>query len=160
MENHFSHNNRYDRFAVPNKMPIGRQEKHDSKFELISERPSDLAKQTELFPKRTKKYAIDSQIDISYKKTVMAKPTNIQEALDLKLYGLKEIIIETLKTRPNYSCIRDALPSFVLKYLKIVSRRKPREKFMHKAFRALTELEKESKIKIYKSKNVRVKLID
>lgn len=90
----------------------------------------------------------------------MAKPTNIQEALDLKLYGLKEIIIETLKTRPNYSCIRDALPSFVLKYLKIVSRRKPREKFMHKAFRALTELEKESKIKIYKSKNVRVKLID
>ena len=142
------------------KMPIGRQEKHDSKFELISERPSDLAKQNELFPKRTKKYAIDSQIDISYKKTVMAKPTNIQEALDLKLYGLKEIIIETLKMRPNYSCIRDALPSFVLKYLKIVSRRKPREKFMHKAFRALTELEKESKIKIYKSKNVRVKLID
>ena len=39
-------------------------------------------------------------------------------------------------------------------------RRKPREKFVHKALRALSELENEAKVEIYKSKNIRVKLIN
>jgi hypothetical protein len=88
------------------------------------------------------------------------KPRNISEALSLKPEILGELIVETLKKRPNYSCVKDALPGFVLNLLGIVSRGKPRERFKRKVFRTLAQLEKESRVLIYKSVNVRVKLIN
>jgi hypothetical protein len=88
------------------------------------------------------------------------KPKNIAEALALKPAILGELIVETLKKRPNYSCVKDALPGFVLNLLGIVSRGKPRERFKRKVFRTLTLLENESRILIYKSVNVRVKLLN
>ncbi|MFC2142632.1 AAA domain-containing protein, partial [Acidobacteriota bacterium] len=87
------------------------------------------------------------------------KPKNISDALSLKPEIIGELIVEALKKRPNYTCKKDDLPGLVLKLLVIVSRGKPRGRFKHKVFRALTQLEKESRILIYTSVNVRVKLI-
>jgi len=87
-------------------------------------------------------------------------PKNIAEALSLQPAILCELIVETLRKRPNYSCVKDALPGLVLKFLGIVSRGNPRERFKRKVFRMLTTLEKDLRIKIYKSVNVRVKLLD
>jgi len=42
----------------------------------------------------------------------------------MKQSQLRELIIETLKTRPNYSCVKNALHGFVLKQLHVISRGK------------------------------------
>lgn len=89
-----------------------------------------------------------------------SKPKNINEAMSLMPAMLGELIVETLKKRPNCSCVKNSLPGFVLKHLGIVSRGKPREKFKRKVFRSLRLLEEESRILIYKSVNVRVKLLN
>ncbi len=73
---------------------------------------------------------------------------------------LAHFIVETLKNRPKYSCVKDALPGHVLKYYGIISRGKPRERFSRKVFRVLNQLENDSIVVIYISVNVRVKLAD
>ncbi len=87
-------------------------------------------------------------------------PTNIQEALSIKQSQLRQLILDALKTRPNYSCIKDALPGFVLKQLHVISRGKPREEFSRRVNRVLKFMEKQAVIRVYKSKNIRVQLID
>ena len=84
---------------------------------------------------------------------------NIQEALALKRAQLSQVIIETLKTRPNYSCVKDALTGLVLKQLGVISRGMPREAFSRKVNQTLNLLKGESIVEIYKSKNLRVRLI-
>ena len=84
---------------------------------------------------------------------------NIQEALALKRAQLSQLIVETLKTRPNYSCVKDALTGLVLKQLGVISRGIPREAFNRKVNQTLNLLKSESIVEIYKSKNVRVRLI-
>jgi very-short-patch-repair endonuclease len=87
-------------------------------------------------------------------------PTGIQETLSMKQSQLRGLIIDTLKTRPNYSCVKNKLHGFVLKQLHVVSRGKPREEFSRKVNKVLKFMEKKSIIRIYKSKNIRVQLID
>jgi very-short-patch-repair endonuclease len=87
-------------------------------------------------------------------------PANIQEALSMKQSQLWQLVIEALKTRPNYSCVKDALPGFVLKQLHIISRGKPREEFSRKVNKVVRFMEKEAVIRVYKSKNIRVQLIN
>jgi len=115
-------------------------------------------KEQELFRKTEKytkpKYKVFGPLS---KKSLI--PENIKEALSLKPVIIGELIVETLKQRPNNSCVKDALPGLVLKHLSIVSRGKPREKFRRKIFRALKFLENESRVLIYKSVNIRVKLL-
>lgn len=96
----------------------------------------------------------------SFKSTKIETPTSIQEALSMKRSQLRELIVETLKSRPNYSCVKDALPGFVLKQFHVISRGKPREEFSRKTNKVLRFMEKESIVRIYKSKNIRVQLID
>lgn len=133
----------------------------DSKNKEKSEKQQDRSpyKKTDLFGKAEKyakpKYRISGPL---FAKTT--KPVNINQALLLKTTVLGEVIIETLKKRPNYSCTKDALPGYVLKYLGIVSRSKPREKFARKVLRTLPKLQEESRVSIYKSKNIRVKLLN
>jgi very-short-patch-repair endonuclease len=86
-------------------------------------------------------------------------PTNIQEALSMKQSQLRKLIIETLKTRPNYSCVKNALHGFILKQLHVISRGKPREEFSRKVNKVLRFMEKKSIIRIYKSKNIRLKIM-
>jgi len=78
----------------------------------------------------------------------------------MKQSQLRELIIETLKTPPNYSCVKNTLHGFVLKQLHVISRGKPREEFSRKVNKVLRFMEKKSIIRIYKSKNIRVQLID
>jgi len=53
--------------------------------------------------------------------------SNIQEALQLKSNALQTIIIEVLKKRPNQSCVKDKLHTFILKEFGIVTRGTPRK---------------------------------
>ena len=55
---------------------------------------------------------------------------------------------------------RNSLHGFVLKQLHIISKGKPREEFSRKINKVLKFMEKKSIIRIYKSKNIRVQLID
>jgi len=86
------------------------------------------------------------------------RPDNIQKALSTKPTQLRNLIIDMLKTLPNNSCRKDAVPKLVLKELQIISRGKPRDEFSRKINNSLRYLESKSIIKTYKSKNVRVKL--
>jgi len=88
------------------------------------------------------------------------KVSNIQDALSLKSTDLTGLITDILIKRPNKSCVKNALTGFVLKELNVISRGIPREKFNRKIMRILNQMEKESVIRIYKSKNVRIQLID
>jgi hypothetical protein len=97
------------------------------------------------------------RIDHSIRDFIM--PKNINEALTLKPTRLRELIIDTLRTRPNCSCVRDALPGFVLKQLKIISRAGPREQFSQKVIRELRGMERDSIVEVYKATNVRVRLL-
>ena len=89
----------------------------------------------------------------------ISPPTNIQEALKLKIVQLQQAIIETLKKRPNNSCVKDALPTFILQEWQIITRGAPRELFNKRVNRVLKKLAEESTVEIYKSKNIRVRLL-
>jgi very-short-patch-repair endonuclease len=84
---------------------------------------------------------------------------NIQDALSLPPAKLRYFIIETLKERPNFSCVKEQLGDFVIKYLNIITRGKPRQKFKRKINSVLNYMQRKEMVKIYKtSKNVRVKI--
>ncbi|MCC6711970.1 MAG: DUF559 domain-containing protein [Candidatus Dadabacteria bacterium] len=86
-------------------------------------------------------------------------PDNIKQAISMKPIQLRKIIVDTLKERPNLSCVKDTLHGFVLARMKIITRGKPRESFQRKINRILNQMEKEGEIRVYKSKNIRVQLV-
>jgi hypothetical protein len=55
--------------------------------------------------------------------------------------------------------VKDTLPGLVLKELQVISKGKPREAFNRKINQVLTYMVRESIVEIYKSKNVRARLI-
>ena len=61
--------------------------------------------------------------------TKKAYPKTIKEAFALESTDLQNIILETLRNRPNMTCIADRLPGFVISYLGIITRGEPRIKF-------------------------------
>lgn len=83
---------------------------------------------------------------------------NIQDALRMKPEKLRAIICETLKTRPNRSCVKEDFPGFVLKKIGVISRGNPREAFCRKVKRVLNQMIAEGVVSEYKSKNLRIKL--
>ena len=97
------------------------------------------------------------RVDHSIRDFIM--PKNIHDALKMKPALLREVVIETLRTRPNHSCVKEALPGFVLKQLEIISRAGPREQFSQKVFRELRNMEKDSIVEVYKATNIRVRLL-
>lgn len=86
-------------------------------------------------------------------------PSTIQDALRLKSKALQSTIVKVLDKRPNQSCIKDKLHTFILKELNIITRGIPRQKFARKVNQSVKQLEKNGKIETYKSKNLRVRLI-
>ena len=68
--------------------------------------------------------------------------------------------IATLKSRPNHSCVKDAVVKFLLQYLEIISRGKPRDAFAYKVNQSLDRMSKAGVVKIYTATNQRVKLVD
>jgi hypothetical protein len=73
--------------------------------------------------------------------------------------NLQAVIIKVLSKRPHQSCIKDKLHTYILKDLEITTRGIPRQKFARKVVQSVKQLEKSGKIKVYKSKNLRVRLI-
>ena len=84
---------------------------------------------------------------------------NIQQALALKSSDVRELVIRTLKRRPNYSCVKSAMAGLILKELNVISRSNPRKEFGRKVNQALRYLERNGRIETYKSKNVRIRLV-
>ena len=84
---------------------------------------------------------------------------SIQQALALKSSEIRELLIRTLRNRPNYTCVKDAVPGLMLKDLNVISRGKPRKEFSRKVNQSLRYLERNGCVETYKSKNVRVRLV-
>jgi len=87
-------------------------------------------------------------------------PTTIQEALKIRPDLIRKAIIKALEQRPNHSCIKEKLPSYILKAWSVRSRGNPLKQFAKRVDDQLTKMDREGYVKIYKSKNLRVKLGD
>jgi very-short-patch-repair endonuclease len=89
---------------------------------------------------------------------VTNNPSDIHEAMQMEYPTLRDAIIATLKLRPNHSCVKEAVVKYLLKYLEIITRGKPRKAFAFKVNKVLDKMAKAKIIKIYTAKNERVKL--
>lgn len=85
-------------------------------------------------------------------------PESIQEALNLNGTKLRLIINTVLKTLPNYSCVRKALPTIILKQCHIRTRGTPRATFARKVEYQVAAMVRDGQLIAYKSKNDRLKL--
>lgn len=86
-------------------------------------------------------------------------PETIHEAISLKPDLIRTAIIQTLMTRPHHSCVKKSLPKFILQKFEVIGRGRPRKLFVRKVNRSITELERAGVVEVYKSKNVRIRLI-
>jgi len=85
-------------------------------------------------------------------------PSNIQEALSLTPKILARMIIDILKKRPNHSCVRRNLSTYILKALNIRTRGIPRNAFSKKVDDNIAIMIRKGHIIAYRSKNERIKL--
>jgi len=90
--------------------------------------------------------------------TNISQIKNIQQALALKSSDIRSLITDTLRSRPNYSCVKDALPGLILKRINVISRGNPRKVFSRKIIQSIRYLENNGSIETYRSKNIRVRL--
>lgn len=88
----------------------------------------------------------------------MDAPTTIQEALTLKPKGLCGMIIEVLKARPNNSCVRENMPTYILKEWNIRTRGTPRDAFAKKVDDQIAIMVRKGYLVAYRSVNDRIKL--
>lgn len=85
-------------------------------------------------------------------------PDDIQDALCVKADLIHIAIIKVLEGRPNFSCVKEKMPTYVLKMWNIRSRGKPREQFAKRVYQQISIMERKGYVIVYKSKNIRVKL--
>ena len=85
-------------------------------------------------------------------------PTDIQNAMTIQSAIIRDTIIAILEEGPNHSCMKEKLTTNILQKWNIKTRGKPREKFSRRVNRAVSYLDREGYVEIYKSKNVRVRL--
>lgn len=99
----------------------------------------------------------DAAVDNS-DNTVTGCPLSIQSALNFKPSELRALILETMKTLPNYSCVRDALATIILKKCHIRTSGIPRNAFERKVVSQVAAMVRDGHLVAYKSKNERLKL--
>jgi very-short-patch-repair endonuclease len=85
-------------------------------------------------------------------------PINIQQALGVKSDVICQAIIQVLEERPKYSCVKDKLPTYILKNWNVRSRGKPRDQFAKRVNEQVARMARKGYVVVYKSKNIRVKL--
>lgn len=100
----------------------------------------------------------DNKIEFNIEKKEAGVPQNIQEALQVKQNILGKIIIDILKTRPNTSCVRENMPTYILKNWNLRTRSLPREQFAKKVNNLIAIMARKGYLIIYKSINERIKL--
>ncbi|NLW34456.1 MAG: hypothetical protein GXY80_03090 [Syntrophorhabdus aromaticivorans] len=85
-------------------------------------------------------------------------PGTVQEALRAKTDIIGRAIVEILQGRPNFSCVRDRMPTYILKLWNIRTRGYPRQRFASKVDDIIAVMARKNYITVYKSKNTRIKL--
>jgi len=85
-------------------------------------------------------------------------PTNIQEALLLAEPYLIEQIVELIQSNPNSSCIKNNVPSDLLKMWALRSSGEPRARFIQHARGVLQHMIRDGIIQEYQAKNTRVRV--
>lgn len=86
------------------------------------------------------------------------KPRDIQEALSVDYAHLSRQVVKVVKARPNSSCVREKIPTYLLKEWGIKSRGRPREAFCEHIDRALEFMIDQGLIVSYTAKNNRVRV--
>jgi len=102
--------------------------------------------------------ALDKQNEEDAGAVIEGSPLNIQEALRLKPAELSHLIIEAIKSRPNYSCVRSALTTILLRSCHLKTRGEPRKIFQRKVEARVAAMIREGQLVVYKSKNERLRL--
>ena len=85
-------------------------------------------------------------------------PQNIHEALRVKPDILGKTIIEILHERPNETCVRDYMATYILKRWQIRTRGTPHKQFARKVADVIANMARRGHLTIYKSKNWRIKI--
>jgi DNA mismatch endonuclease Vsr len=85
-------------------------------------------------------------------------PQTIHEALRVKPDILGKTIIEILHERPNETCVRDYMATYILKHWKIRTRGTPYGQFSRKVADVIANMARHGHITLYKSKNWRIKM--
>jgi len=101
---------------------------------------------------------VAQQQDFFPENAPLDNPVDIHEAMQMKYPHLRDAIIATLKSRPNQACVRSAVVKFLLQYLEIISRGRPRQAFAHKVEKIVVRMAEAGILKLYTAKNDRVKL--
>jgi very-short-patch-repair endonuclease len=142
-----------------NANPDGTLERLWSELDYMHIHPVAASPVMQNHPVKTVRESETRESELSPESDTNARPNDIAGALAMKSSQLQAAIIAALKDRPNYSCVKDALSGFVLKHMGIRSRGKPRQQFSRKVSLSVKHLENDGVLKVYRSKNVRVKLI-
>ena len=85
-------------------------------------------------------------------------PSTIQDALRVKSDFMGKVIVEILHERPNCSCVRESMSTYILKHWNIRTRSQPRKQFAQKVDDLIAVMSRKGYLTIYKSKNVRIRL--
>ena len=85
------------------------------------------------------------------------RPKDIQEALTLDYPHLAKQVVKVVRSRPNSSCVKEKIPTYLLKEWGIKSRGRPREAFCDHVDQALDCMIEEGLIIPYKAKNERIR---
>lgn len=85
-------------------------------------------------------------------------PKSIDEAILLDYLHLSDQIEKIVKAQPYSSCMREKVPTCLLKQWGIRSRGKPREAFCRHTDDALLRMVEEGRLDLYQSKNERVRV--
>ncbi len=85
-------------------------------------------------------------------------PTNTEEAINAKPDLVSRAIIDILTNRPNNSCIRAKMPTYLLKRWNIRTRSQPRQQFEKKVDHIIFAMARKGDLIIYQSVNERIKL--
>lgn len=82
-----------------------------------------------------------------------------RRAEEITTAEIQDAILQALSKCPNYSCTLHSLTARVLKVVGVLTRGKPREAFERRTMRCVGLLEKGGRIKTYKAKNRRLRLV-
>lgn len=85
-------------------------------------------------------------------------PSVVEEAMSTAEPHLKDQILRVVRARPNQTCIREKVPTLLLKHWGVKSRGKPRERFCERIEPIIEQMEQEGLIEVYRAKNERIRV--
>lgn len=86
------------------------------------------------------------------------RPSNIEEAMALDYEVVACQVEKLVKGKPNSSCMRERVATYLLKEWSVVSRGRPREAFCDWIDEVVGQMADEGRIEIYRAKNERVRV--